>query len=95
MFLPGFVFLALGLWHLFNNIKLFGLHPNTFISFPWFPISKLSHLELYFIMFSSSAFILVGLFKHHYFDSHGTIPSNHLTTLNILPSSWPSWCMLF
>lgn len=80
--LPGFAFLVLGLWHLFNNIKLFCLHPNTFTSSPWFPISKLRHLELYLIMFSSSASISMELFigprRHHPFDSDGTIPSNHL-----------------
>ncbi|CAA7015507.1 unnamed protein product [Microthlaspi erraticum] len=80
--LPGFAFLALGLWHLFNNIKLFCLHPNTFTSSLWFPTSKLRHLELYLIMFSSSASISMELFigprRHHPFDSDGTIPSNHL-----------------
>ncbi|WZZ47771.1 hypothetical protein YC2023_044030 [Brassica napus] len=80
--LPGFAFLALGLWHLFNNIKLFCLRPNTFISSPWFPVSKIRHLELYFMMFSASASISMELFigprRHHPFDSDGTIPSNHL-----------------
>ncbi|KAF2592870.1 hypothetical protein F2Q70_00043481 [Brassica cretica] len=79
---PGFAFFALGLWHLYNNIKLFCLHPNTFTSSPWFPTSKLRHLELYFIMFSSSASIAMELFigpkKHQPFASDGTIPSNHL-----------------
>ncbi|KAF8045631.1 hypothetical protein N665_4592s0002 [Sinapis alba] len=80
--LPGLAFLALGLWHLFNNIKLFCLRPNTFCSSIWFPVSKIRYLELYFIMFSSSASISMELFvgprKHHPFDSDGTIPSNHL-----------------
>ncbi|CAL9218976.1 unnamed protein product [Arabidopsis halleri] len=80
--IPGFAFLALGLWHLFNNIKLFCLHPKTFNSSTWFPISKLGHLELYLIMLSSSASISMELFigprRHHPFDSDGTIPSNHL-----------------
>ncbi|KAL0791943.1 hypothetical protein Bca101_008189 [Brassica carinata] len=80
--LPGLAFLALGLWHLFNNIKLFCLRPNTFYSSIWFPVSKIRYLELYFIMFSSSASISMELFvgprKHQPFDSDGTIPSNHL-----------------
>lgn len=80
--IPGFAFLALGLWHLFNNIKLFCLHPKTFNSSTWFPISKLRHLELYLIMLSSSASITMELFigprRHNPFDSDGTIPSNHL-----------------
>ncbi|CDY65753.1 BnaAnng21030D [Brassica napus] len=80
--LPGLAFLALGLWHLFNNIKLFCLRPNIFYSSVWFPVSKIRYLELYFIMFSSSASISMELFvgprKHQPFDSDGTIPSNHL-----------------
>lgn len=80
--LPGFAFLALGLWHLFNNIKLFCLHPNRFNSSTWFPISKFRHLELYLIMVSSSISISMELFigprRHHPFDTDGTIPSNHL-----------------
>ncbi|CDY08230.1 BnaA05g13890D [Brassica napus] len=79
---PGFAFFVLGLWHLYNNIKLFCLHPNTFNSSPWFPTSKFRHLELYLIMLSSSASIAMELFigpkKHQPFDSDGTIPSNHL-----------------
>ncbi|CAH8255652.1 unnamed protein product [Arabidopsis lyrata] len=79
---PGFAFFTLGLWHLFNNIKLFCLHPNTFTSSPWFPTSKLRYLELYLIMLSSSASIAMELFigpkRHQPFDSDGTIPSNHL-----------------
>lgn len=79
---PGFAFFTLGLWHLFNNIKLFCLNPNTFTSSPWFPTSKLRHLELYLIMISSSASIAIELFigpkKHQPFDSDGTIPLNHL-----------------
>ncbi|KAG7595236.1 hypothetical protein ISN45_Aa01g039440 [Arabidopsis thaliana x Arabidopsis arenosa] len=79
---PGIAFFTLGLWHLFNNIKLFCLHPNTFTSSPWFPTSKLRHLELYLIMLSSSASIAMELFigpkRHQPFDSDGTIPSNHL-----------------
>ncbi|KAL0722549.1 hypothetical protein Bca4012_037148 [Brassica carinata] len=78
----SFAFFALGLWHLYNNIKLFCLHPNTFTSSPWFPTSKFRHLELYLIMLSSSASIVMELFigtkKHQPFDSDGTIPSNHL-----------------
>ncbi|KAF2286259.1 hypothetical protein GH714_012825 [Hevea brasiliensis] len=39
--LPGTAFLALGLWHLFNHIKLYSLHPNSYTSSPWFPTPKL------------------------------------------------------
>ncbi|KAJ0230051.1 hypothetical protein HA466_0310860 [Hirschfeldia incana] len=77
--LTGFAFLALGLWHLFNNIKLFCLRPNTFISSPWFPGPKIRYLELYLMMFFASAYISMELFigpgRHH---SDGIIPSNRL-----------------
>ncbi|XP_056848041.1 uncharacterized protein LOC108821705 [Raphanus sativus] len=66
--LYGCALVAFGLWHLFNNIKLFCLRPNTFNSSPWFPTSKTRYLELYLIMSYSSVFMSVelffGLIKH-------------------------------
>ncbi|KAJ9183120.1 hypothetical protein P3X46_007026 [Hevea brasiliensis] len=80
--LPGTAFLALGLWHLFNHIKLYSLHPNSYTSSPWFPTSKLRYLELFLIMAGSSISISMELFigpeRHQPFDPDGTIPSNHL-----------------
>ncbi|OAY28927.1 transmembrane protein 45B [Manihot esculenta] len=80
--LPGMAFLALGLWHLINHIKLYSLHPNSYISSPWFPTTKIRHLELFFIIIGSSISISMELFigpaKHQPLDSDGTIPSNHL-----------------
>ncbi|KAJ0103611.1 hypothetical protein Patl1_05360 [Pistacia atlantica] len=79
---PGFAFLLLGLWHLFNHIKLHSLHPKSYKSTTWFPSPKIKYLELFFIMLGSSISIAMELFigpiKHHPFDSDGTIPSNHL-----------------
>ncbi|CAA7015506.1 unnamed protein product [Microthlaspi erraticum] len=76
----GFAFLAIGLWHLFNNIKLFCLNPNTFASSIWFPTSKLRHLELYIIILVSAVGVIgVELFnisteRDQLFDSNdGTI----------------------
>ncbi|KAJ9153359.1 hypothetical protein P3X46_026807 [Hevea brasiliensis] len=80
--LPGIAFLALGLWHLFNHIKLYSLHPNSYTSSPWFPTSKLRYLELFLIMAGSSISISMELFigprRHQPVDPDGTIPSNHL-----------------
>ncbi|KDP44340.1 hypothetical protein JCGZ_19207 [Jatropha curcas] len=80
--LPGIAFLALGLWHLFNHIKLYSLQPNSYISSPWFPTSKIRYLELLLIIAGSSISISMELFigpqKHQPFDTDGTIPSNHL-----------------
>lgn len=83
--LPGLGFFLVGLWHLFNNIKLFCLNPNTFSSSPWFPYSKLRYLEPYSLIISLSMMIVrhvfIGPKSHHPFDADGTIPSTHLRSL--------------
>ena len=80
--LPGMAFFILGLWHLFNHVKLHSLHPNSYTSSPWFPVTKPRYLELYLIMLGSSISITMELFigpeKHQPFDVDGTIPSYHL-----------------
>ncbi|CAK7339163.1 unnamed protein product [Dovyalis caffra] len=80
--LPGMAFFILGLWHLFNHIKLHSRQSNSYASSTWFPTTKLRYLELYSIMLGSSISISMELFigpeKHHPFDVDGTIPSNHL-----------------
>ncbi|WOH09765.1 hypothetical protein DCAR_0729224 [Daucus carota subsp. sativus] len=85
---PGFGFLVIGLWHLFNHIKLHALHPNSHSSSPWFPTSKIRYLELFSIMASCTTSIAMELFigpaRHQplttsiTFDTDGSIPSNHL-----------------
>ncbi|XP_027339406.1 transmembrane protein 45A-like [Abrus precatorius] len=79
---PGFGFLLIGLWHLFNHIKLHALNPNSYTAPPWFPTSKFKYLELFLIMVASTASISMELFigpdRHQPFDPDGTIPSNHL-----------------
>ncbi|XP_038726354.1 transmembrane protein 45A-like [Tripterygium wilfordii] len=80
--LPGLAFFLHALWHLFNQIKLHSLNPNTYISSPWFPTSKIRYMELFYIMIGTSISISMELFigpaKHHPLDTDGTIPSNHL-----------------
>ncbi|EXB87360.1 hypothetical protein L484_016706 [Morus notabilis] len=79
---PGMGFLLIGLWHLFNHIKLHALHPTSYTAPPWFPASKLRHLELFLIMAGSAASVAMELFigpkSHQPLDPDGTIPSNHL-----------------
>ncbi|ESR59080.1 proteinase inhibitor I4 serpin (DUF716) [Citrus sinensis] len=79
---PGFAFLALGLWHLLNHIKLHSLRPNSYTSAPWFPTSRIKYLELYMIMLGSflsmAMELVIGPEKHQPFDTDGTIPPNHL-----------------
>lgn len=79
---PGFGFLLIGLWHLFNHIKLHLHHPNSYTAPTWFPTSKFKYSELLLIMLGSSASVAMELFispeKHQPFDDDGTIPSTHL-----------------
>lgn len=79
---PGFAFMLLGLWHLFNNIKLHALNPKSYTSKPWFPTSKHKYLELFLTMAATTASISMELFigpeRHQPLDPDGTIPSNHL-----------------
>ncbi|CAL9218974.1 unnamed protein product, partial [Arabidopsis halleri] len=81
----GIGFLTVGVWHLFNNIRLFCLNPNIYSSSPWFPSRKLRYLELYFIMVSLSIITVRQLFigpkRHNPFDPDGTIPSSHLRSV--------------
>ncbi|KAK6143189.1 hypothetical protein DH2020_023537 [Rehmannia glutinosa] len=53
----GLAFLIIGLWHLFNSIKLHSLHPKSYSTLPWFPISKLRYLEPITIMLVTFIFI--------------------------------------
>lgn len=79
---PGFGFFIVGLWHLYNHIKLHAQYPNSYASLPWFPTSKIRYFELFLIMGGCVASIAMELFispdRHQPFDSDGTIPSNHL-----------------
>lgn len=79
---PGFGFFLIGLWHLLNHIKLHAQNPNSYISKPWFPASKLKYLELFLIMGGCTMSIAMELFigpeRHQPFDPDLTIPSNHL-----------------
>lgn len=79
---PGMGFLLIGLWHLFNNIKLHSLHPATYTSPPWFPSPKFRYAEPALIIAGSLASIAMELFvgpeRHQPLDDDWTIPSNHL-----------------
>ncbi|KAK7264531.1 hypothetical protein RJT34_32140 [Clitoria ternatea] len=79
---PGLGFLLIGLWHLFNHIKLHAVNPKLYTSPPWFPNAKFKYLELVLIMAGSTASVAMELFigpeRHQPLDPDGTIPSNHL-----------------
>lgn len=79
---PGFGFLLIGLWHLYNHIKLHAINSKSYVAPPWFPAARFKYLELLLIMLGSLASIFMELFigpdRHQPFDPDGTIPSNHL-----------------
>ncbi|CAJ1962371.1 unnamed protein product [Sphenostylis stenocarpa] len=79
---PGLGLLFIGLWHLFNHIKLHALNPTSYTAPPWFPTSKFKYLELILIMAGTIVTITMELFicpkRHQPLDPDGTIPSNHL-----------------
>lgn len=83
--LTGMGFIVIGVWHLFNHLKLHALRPDSYYGSLWFPTAKIRYLELYLIMFGTSILIATELFflprKHHPFASDGSIPSNHLPQL--------------
>ncbi|XP_075521244.1 uncharacterized protein LOC142554464 [Primulina tabacum] len=78
----GFGLFIIGLWHIFNHIKLHAMNPKSYCSSLWFPTSRIKYLELYLIMIGSSTAIAMELFigphRHQPLDPDGTIPSNHL-----------------
>ncbi|KAL9660536.1 hypothetical protein QQ045_025351 [Rhodiola kirilowii] len=79
---PGLGFFLIGLWHLFNQIKLHLLHPKPYNSLTWFPSPKFRYFELYLIIIGSCTSVAMELFvspkRHHPFDPDWTIPSTHL-----------------
>ncbi|XP_051220097.1 uncharacterized protein [Lolium perenne] len=81
----GAGFLVIGLWQLFNHIRLFALRPSSYVAPVWFPARGVRHLELMLIIVGAATFILLELFvsprKHQPFDDEGSIPSVHLHNL--------------
>ncbi|CAJ1941234.1 unnamed protein product [Sphenostylis stenocarpa] len=79
---PGFGFLLIGLWHLFNHIKLHAQNPKSYKGPSWFPTAKFRYLEPVLIMAGCTASVAMELFigpdRHQPLDPDGTIPSNHL-----------------
>lgn len=78
----GLAFFFIGLWHLFNQIKMYAQQPRSFQSFVWFSYKKLRHLELYIISLGASIYITLELFRspprHQALASDGSIPKSHL-----------------
>jgi len=80
--LPGAGFLAVGLWHLFNHIRLFSLRPDAYVAPVWFPAPRVRHLELVLVIAGSAVEFSMEMFVDHStflpFDADGSIPSDRL-----------------
>ncbi|CAL5074062.1 unnamed protein product [Urochloa decumbens] len=80
--LPGAGFLAVGLWHLFNHIRLFSLRPDSYVAPVWFPAPRVRHLELILVIAGSAVEFAMEMFVGHStflpFDADGSIPSDRL-----------------
>ncbi|XP_006659480.2 transmembrane protein 45B-like [Oryza brachyantha] len=79
---PGAGFLLIGLWQLYNHIRLFLLRPSSYVAPVWFPVRRARYLELALVIAGSVASILmelvVGPARHQPFDVDGTVPADHL-----------------
>uniref|UniRef100_A0A0E0QK04 Uncharacterized protein n=1 Tax=Oryza rufipogon TaxID=4529 RepID=A0A0E0QK04_ORYRU len=79
---PGAGFLLVGLWHLYNHIRLFLLRPTAYVAPVWFPVRRARYLELALVIAGAVASILmelvVGPARPQPFDADGTVPSDHL-----------------
>ncbi|KAL4195945.1 hypothetical protein AMTRI_Chr04g180830 [Amborella trichopoda] len=58
----GSVYFLLGLWHLFDHIKLHASNPSSYHSWPWFPFPLVRHAELYLLMSMSMMFMSTAIF---------------------------------
>ncbi|CAN6167133.1 unnamed protein product [Urochloa humidicola] len=80
--LPGAGFLVVGLWHLFNHMRLFSLQPNSYVAPVWFPAPGVRHLELILVIAGSAVEFAMEMFIDHStflpFDADGSIPSDRL-----------------
>ncbi|CAN6196117.1 unnamed protein product [Urochloa humidicola] len=80
--LPGAGFLAVGLWHLFNHMRLFSLRPDSYVAPVWFPAPGVRHLELILVITGSAIEFAMEMFIDHStflpFDADGSIPSDRL-----------------
>nr|QGN65308.1 mitochondrial carrier protein [Oryza punctata] len=80
--LPGAGFVAVGVWHLFNHIKLFSQRPDTYVAPVWFPVPGARYLELALIIAGSAVEFAMEMFVDHStllpFAADGSIPSDRL-----------------
>uniref|UniRef100_A0A0D9XE91 Uncharacterized protein n=1 Tax=Leersia perrieri TaxID=77586 RepID=A0A0D9XE91_9ORYZ len=80
--LPGAGFVAVGMWHMFNHMKLFSQQPETYVAPVWFPVAGARYLELGLIIAGSAVEFAMEMFIDHStllpFAADGSIPSDRL-----------------
>ncbi|PNT64692.1 uncharacterized protein LOC100846845 [Brachypodium distachyon] len=82
--LPGTGFFAVGLWHLFNHIRLFSLRPDSYVAPVWFPVprARWRYLEPALVIAGSALEFAMEMFVDHStflpFDADGSIPADRL-----------------
>ncbi|KAE8788166.1 plant viral-response family protein [Hordeum vulgare] len=80
--LPGAGFFAVGLWHLFNHIRLFSQRPESYVAPVWFPVPRARYLEPALVIAGSALEFVMEMFVDHStflpFDAEGSIPSDRL-----------------
>ncbi|XP_004971604.1 uncharacterized protein LOC101759769 [Setaria italica] len=76
---PGIIISGLGLWQLFNHIRLFSLDPGTYVAPAWFPAPRVRYLEL-LVMLAGGAYGFVSqMFGYSMpFNADGSIPEARL-----------------
>lgn len=80
--LPGAGFFAVGLWHLFNHVRLFSQRPDSYVAPVWFPVTGARYLELALVIAGSALEFVLEMFVDHStflpFDADGSIPADRL-----------------
>ncbi|CAM0951584.1 unnamed protein product [Alopecurus aequalis] len=80
--IPGAGFFAVGLWHLFNHVRLFSLRPDSYVAPVWFPVTGARYLEPALVIASSALEFVLEMFVDHStflpFDADGSIPPHRL-----------------
>ncbi|XP_034594479.1 uncharacterized protein [Setaria viridis] len=75
---PGIIISGIGLWQLFNHIRLFSLDPGTYVAPAWFPAPRVRYLELLVILAGGAYGFVSEMFRSMPFNADGSIPEARL-----------------
>jgi hypothetical protein len=75
----GIMISGLGVWQLFNHIRLFSLHPDTYVAPAWFPAPRVRYLELLVMLVGGAYGFFSQMFWYSMpFNADGSIPEARL-----------------